>query len=54
VKKRDSLKRAGREITFRGNLSTEAEESLLLEAVTREALVKTQQAGKLSGCCGDL
>jgi hypothetical protein len=33
----------------------EAEEFLLLEAVAREQLVKTQQAGKrLSGCCGDL
>jgi hypothetical protein len=31
VKKRDSLKRVGREETFRENLSTEAEESLLLE-----------------------
>jgi hypothetical protein len=31
------------------------EESLLLEAITRERLVKTQQAGKkLSRCCGDL
>jgi hypothetical protein len=33
----------------------EAEESPLLEAVARERLVKTQQAGRrLSGCCGDL
>jgi hypothetical protein len=33
----------------------EAEESALLEAVDRERLLKTQQAGKrLSGCCGDL
>jgi hypothetical protein len=32
----------------------EAEESPLLEAVARERLVKTQQAGKrLSGCCCD-
>jgi hypothetical protein len=33
----------------------EAEESALLEAVARERLMKTKQAGKrLSGCCGDL
>jgi hypothetical protein len=33
----------------------EAEESPLLEAVAREWLMKTQQAGKrLNGCCGDL
>jgi hypothetical protein len=33
----------------------EAEESPVLEAVARERLVKTQQAGKrLSGCYGDL
>jgi hypothetical protein len=32
----------------------EAEESPLLEAVARERLLKTHQAGKLSGCCGDL
>jgi hypothetical protein len=33
----------------------EAEESPLLEAVARERLVETHQAGKmLSGCCGDL
>jgi hypothetical protein len=33
----------------------EAEESPLLEAIAREWLVKTQQAGKwLSRCCGDL
>jgi hypothetical protein len=33
----------------------EAEESPLLEAVAREWLMKTQQAGKgLSSCCGDL
>jgi hypothetical protein len=32
-----------------------AVESSLLEAVVRELLLKTQQAGKmLSGCCGDL
>jgi hypothetical protein len=33
----------------------EAEESPLLEAVARERLLKTQQAGeRLSGCCDDL
>jgi hypothetical protein len=33
----------------------EAEESPLLEAVTRERLLKTQQTGEMfSGCCGDL
>jgi hypothetical protein len=33
----------------------EAKGSPLLEAVARERLLKTQQAGKrLSGCCGDL
>jgi hypothetical protein len=33
----------------------EAEESPLLEAVAKEQLMKTQQAGKsLSRCCGDL
>jgi hypothetical protein len=33
----------------------EAEESPLLEAVAREQLMKTQQAGKrLSECCGDM
>jgi hypothetical protein len=31
---------------FRKNLSAEVEESPLLEAVIRERLVKTQQAGK--------
>jgi hypothetical protein len=35
-----------REPPFREDLSAEAEESPLLEAVTRERLVKTQQAGK--------
>jgi hypothetical protein len=33
---------------------SEAEESPLLEAASRERLVKTQQAGKGSGYCGDL
>jgi hypothetical protein len=33
----------------------DAEESPLLEAVVRERVVNTQQAGKkLCGCCGDL
>jgi hypothetical protein len=36
----------GREPPLREDLSTEAEESPLLEAVTRERLVKTQRAGK--------
>jgi hypothetical protein len=37
------------------DLSAEAEESLLLEAVAREGSLKTQQAGKrLSGSCIDL
>jgi hypothetical protein len=36
-------------------VSAEAEESPLLEAITKERLVKTQQASKrISGCCGDL
>jgi hypothetical protein len=36
-------------------VSTEAEKPPLLEAVVRERLMKTQQAGKrLSGCCGNL
>jgi hypothetical protein len=34
------------------DLSAEAEESSLLEAITRERLVKTQQAGK--GLAGDV
>jgi hypothetical protein len=38
------LKRVVREPPFREDLSTEAEESPLLEAVTGERLVKTQQA----------
>jgi hypothetical protein len=36
----------GREPPFREDLSAKAEESVLLEAVMRERLVKTQQAGK--------
>jgi hypothetical protein len=39
-------KSVGREPPFREGLSSEAEESPLLEAVTRERLMKTQQAGK--------
>jgi hypothetical protein len=35
-----------REASFREDLSAEAAESPLLEAVTRERLLKTQQAGK--------
>jgi hypothetical protein len=37
---------SGREPPFREDLSAEAEESPLLVAVTRERLVKTEQAGK--------
>jgi hypothetical protein len=37
------------------DVSTEGEESPLLEAVARQRMVKTQQAGKrFNGCCGDL
>jgi hypothetical protein len=36
----------GKEPPLREDLSAEAEESLALEAVTREEVVKTQQAGK--------
>jgi hypothetical protein len=37
------------------DISTEAEESPLLETAARERLMKRQQATKrLSGCCGDL
>jgi hypothetical protein len=46
VKKRDSWKRVGRNPPFREDFSAEAEESPLLEAVTVERLVKTQQAGR--------
>jgi hypothetical protein len=35
---------------LREDLNTEAEESPLLEAVTRERLMKTQQAGKPLAC----
>jgi hypothetical protein len=41
---------AGREPPFREDLSMEAEESPLLETVTRERLVKTWQAGKNFTC----
>jgi hypothetical protein len=46
VKKRDNWKRTGSEQPSREDLSAEDEESPLLEAVTRERLVKTRQAGK--------
>jgi hypothetical protein len=39
-------KLVGREPLFREDLSAEVEESPLLEAVTGERLVKTQQVGK--------
>jgi hypothetical protein len=42
----DLWKRVEREPPFGENVSAEAEESSLLEAVTTERLVKTQQAGK--------
>jgi hypothetical protein len=38
----------------RESVSTEAEESPLLEAVTRERPVETQQTKKLSVCCSGL
>jgi hypothetical protein len=50
VKKRDSWEKAGRDSPFRENFSAEAEESPLLEAVTREWLVKKQQTGKDLAC----
>jgi hypothetical protein len=46
VKERNSWKRLVREAPFREDLSAEAEESPLLEVITRERLVKTQQAGE--------
>jgi hypothetical protein len=46
VKKRDSWKRDGREPPSRNDLSSETEESAMLETVTRGRLVKTQKAGK--------
>jgi hypothetical protein len=46
VRKSDTRKRVRREPPFKEDLSAEAEESPLLEAVTRERLMKTQQAGK--------
>jgi hypothetical protein len=42
--------RLGFNDSVRENLSTEAENFPLLEAVTRERLVKTQQAGKDLTC----
>jgi hypothetical protein len=51
VKKRT----VGRKPPFREDLSAEAEESLQLEAIMRERLVKIQKDGKeLRVCCGDL
>jgi hypothetical protein len=46
VKWRESWKRVEREPPFGEDLSAEAEDSPLLEAVTRERLVKTQLAGR--------
>jgi hypothetical protein len=47
--------RVGREPPFRDDLSADVEKSPLLEAVTRERLVKTQQVERrLSVCYGDL
>jgi hypothetical protein len=46
VKKRDSWMSVGREPPFRQDLNVEAKESPVLEAVIRERLMKTQQAGK--------
>jgi hypothetical protein len=43
-------KRLRTEPPCRGDLSAETEESPHLEAVTRELLVKTQQAGKDLAC----
>jgi hypothetical protein len=40
----------GREQPFREDLSPEAEEQPLLEAVTRQLLVKTLRAGKDLAC----
>jgi hypothetical protein len=42
----------GRDSPFREELSTEAEEEPLLEAVNRKCLVKTLQAGKDIACAG--
>jgi hypothetical protein len=46
MKKSETWKRAGKEPPLREDFSAEDEESSLKEAVTRERLVKTQQAGK--------
>jgi hypothetical protein len=50
VKKMDGWKRVGRGPPFRDDLRAEAEESLLLEAVTSERLVQTQMVGKDLAC----
>jgi hypothetical protein len=44
----------GREPLFREDLSVEADESPLLEAVTRDRLVNTAGWNILNGYCGDL
>jgi hypothetical protein len=54
VKERDNWKRAGKEPLFREDFNVEAEESPLLEAVTRERLVKTAGWKRLSVYCSDL
>jgi hypothetical protein len=54
VKKMGSWKRVRREPPFREDFSAEAEESTLLEALTREQLVETRGWKRLSECCGDL
>jgi hypothetical protein len=46
VRKTEKKGTVGREPLFRKDLSAEAEDSPLLAAVTRERLVKTQEAGK--------
>jgi hypothetical protein len=43
-----------RELPFREDSSAGAEESSLLEAVTRERVVMTAGNKSLSGCSGDL
>jgi hypothetical protein len=51
LRRKESVGREpGREPPFREDLSTEAEESPLLEAVTRERLVKAQKAEKDLAC----
>jgi hypothetical protein len=51
---RESEESVGREPSLREDLSAEAEESQLLEAVTRERLVNTAGLKRLSRYCGDL